>query len=192
MQAGSSARNRLPIPQHLTTGPYRLVVGTTDLLDNQRIPLATGDTVRLVETLKIPPPPDNRVAESMADASFGESIALDGYTLAPTADGLVVTLFWRAIDPPQADYTTFVHVVDAAGEIVAQADAQPLNGRYPTSIWSPGEAIVDERILAGVVQGEYEVYVGWYRWDTLERLPVRSGDVESPDGRLLLGTVDLP
>ena len=183
---------RLSIPEHLPTGAYRLVVGTTCLLTGERIPLSTGETVQLVETLKIPPPPDDRVPESGADATFGESIALDGYTLAPTGDGLVVTVFWRAIDRPQTEYTAFVHVVGASGEIVAQSDAQPLDGRYPTSIWSPGETIVDEHVLDAVAPGEYQVFVGWYRWDTLERLPVRAGDVESKDDRLLLGTVELP
>jgi len=183
---------RLAIPEDLSTGPYQLVVGTTDLLENERIPLSTGETGPLVETLKIPPPPDDRVAESMADARFGESIALDGYTLAPASDGLTVTLFWRTINSPQTDYTTFVHLVDVAGEIVAQSDAQPLDGRYPTSIWSPGEGIVDEHLLAAVPPGEYQVYVGWYRWDTLDRLPIQSDDLESTDGRLLLGTIRVP
>ena len=126
------------------------------------------------------------------EASFGEIITLEGYTLAPAGDGLAVTLFWRAVDSPQVDYTTFVHVVDAAGEIVAQADAQPRQGRYPTSIWSPGELVVDELAVGAIPPGEYQVYVGWYRWDTLERLPVTSGEAESTDGRLLLGPVELP
>ena len=181
----------LPIPDDLPAGPYQLIVGTTDLVQNERIPLSTGASFQLVETLKIPPPPDDRVPESTADISFGDIIALDGYTLAPTADGLKVTLFWRAMDSPQADYTFFVHVVDAAGQIVAQSDAQPLDGQYPTSIWSPDEVIVDERTLA-VPPGEYQIYVGWYRWDTLERLPIMSGEAASTDGRLLLGTLEVP
>ena len=153
----------------------------------------TPETYRqLVETLKIPPPPHGRTPESAAQASFGEIIALEGYTLAPTGDGLAVTLFWRAIDSPSTGYTTFVHVVDAAGEIVAQSDFQPLDGRYPTSIWSPGEAVVDELVLETIPPGPYQVYLGWYRWDTLERLPVVSGEAESTDDRYWLGTVELP
>jgi hypothetical protein len=182
----------LPVPDDLPTGAYHLMVGTTSLLDNERIPLSTGESTQLVETLKIPPPPDDRTPESAAQARFGEIIALEGYTLAPTGDGLAVTLFWRAIDSPSTDYTTFVHVVDAVGEIVAQADAQPLAGRYPTSIWSPGEVVVDELVLETIPPGPYQVYVGWYRWDTLERLPVVSGEAESTDGRLLLGAGELP
>ncbi len=182
----------LPVPDGLPTGAYRLMVGITSLLDNERIPLSTGESTRLVETLKIPPPPDARTPESSAQASFGEIIALEGYTLAPTGDGLAVTLFWRAIDSPSTDYTTFVHVVDAAGEIVAQADAQPLHGRYPTSIWSPGEVVVDELAFEALPPGEYQIYVGWYRWDTLERLPIVSGEAESTDGRYWLGAVELP
>ena len=182
----------LPMPDDLPIGPYQLIVGTTDLLKNERIPLSTGESSKLVETLKNPPPPDDRVPESTVEISFGEIIALDGYTLVPTESGLTAALFWRALDSPQTDYTTFVHVVDAAGEIVAQSDAQPLQGRYPTSIWSPGEVIVDESAFEALPPGEYQIYLGWYRWDTLERLPIMSGEAASTDGRFLLGTVELP
>ena len=181
-----------PIPDDLPPGPYQLIVGTVDLLKDERIALSTGESFQLVETLKLSPPPDERVPESAVDVSFGEIITLDGFTLAPTESGLTVTLFWRAIDSPETDYTTFVHVVDAGGEIVAQSDAQPLSGRYPTSIWSPGEMIVDQLAIEAIPPGEYQIHVGWYQWDTLERLPIMSGEGAATDGRLSLGTVKLP
>jgi len=118
-------------------------------------------------------------------------IQLSGYTLAPTAEGLYVTLFWQAKNVPDADYTVFVHVVDANDTIVAQADAQPLYGQYPTSIWSPGESVVDERGIA-IPAGEYRIFVGLYRWETLERLPAVLDGQRVQDDRLLLGTIKLP
>ena len=182
----------LPIPDDLPPGSYQLTVGITGLLTHERIPLTTGSSFQLVETLKILPPPDDRVPDSTTEISFGGVIALDGYTLSPTPDGLGVTLFWQAIESPETDYTAFVHVVDAAGEIVAQSDAQPLQGRYPTSIWSRGEVVVDEQAFEAIPPGQYQVYVGWYRWDTLELLPVTSGGSGIPDGRYSLGTLTVP
>ena len=94
-----------------------------------------------------------------------DGISLTGYTLTPAGAELRVTLFWKARAAPRADYSTFVHVVNGAGSIVAQADAQPVAGTYPTSIWSAGEIVVDT-IPVPVSSGDYQVYVGLYRWDT--------------------------
>ena len=52
------------------------------------------------------------------------------------------------MESPEDDYTSFVHIVDADDQIVAQADMQPLDGRYPTSVWSPDELIVEERTVS--------------------------------------------
>jgi hypothetical protein len=79
----------------------------------------------------------------------------------------------------------FVHVVNANGEIVAQSDSQPLNGQYPTSIWSPGEIVVDERFIR-LVPGTHRIFVGLYRWDTGERLPAVVDGERAADDRLLL------
>ena len=181
----------LPIPSDLLAGPYRLIVGTFDLTQHRRIPLRTGEDQQVLATLKVALPPDDRIPEITSAVNFGDHIELSGYTLSPTADGLGLTLFWKALDTPAADYTSFVHVVNTAGEIVAQSDAQPLQGQYPTSIWIPGEKVVDDRILT-VPPGAYQVYVGWYRTDTQERLPLVSNEEATADGRYLLGELTLP
>ena len=182
----------LPIPDELPFGPYQLRVGIFDLMRHKPIPLSTGESSQLVEILRIPLPEDSRRPEFLTNVNFGDTIALNGYTLAVAADKLQMTLFWQAIDSLQTDYTTFIHVVDEAGQIVAQSDAQPLNGQYPTSIWSSGEMIVDERTIMAIAPGSYQLYIGWYQWDTLERLEILSDNLNSTDNRFLLGEVTLP
>jgi len=153
--------------------------------------LPTGEDFATVATFKVALPPSTSLPERRLNADFGQMIQLSGYTLAPISEGLSVTLFWQARRVPDADYTIFVHLVDADGDMVAQADAQPLDGQYPTSIWSPGESVVDERRIP-VPAGEYEVFVGLYRWETLERLPALLDGQRLADDRLPLGTVRLP
>ena len=184
----------LSIPDNLAPGPYQLRVGVFDLIARKRIPLLTGEDSQLVKTFKIPLPVDHRIPESSSDINFGNIIALDGYTLTPISDGLKITFFWRSIDAPQADYTTFIHIVDAEDQIVAQMDVQPLHGQYPTSVWSPNELIVDERTVTGIPKGEYRIYIGWYlyREDALEPLPVVSNGSQSTTDRLLLETITVP
>jgi hypothetical protein len=181
----------LPVPDDLRPGAYRLIVGAFDLLQHQRIPLRTGEDTAALETLRIVLPLDSRAPQTPAAATFGDAIELTGYTLTPTADGLALALFWKALAEPPTDFTSFVHIVDAAGEIVAQSDAQPRQGQYPTSIWQPGEVVVDDRSIT-VPPGEYRIYLGWYRTDTLERLPLTSETGSATDDRTLLGVVTLP
>ena len=101
-----------------------------------------------------------------AVAIFEELIRLEGYTLEQTAEGLDLTLFWRALVNGGEDFFHFVHLVKAeTGEIVAQHDSMPRDNSYPTGQWQMGEIIADPaRIeLASVEPGEYLLYVGLYR-----------------------------
>ena len=122
-------------------------------------------------------------AEHAQSAELGESIALTGYEYYPqpvVPGGTVyVTLFWQARAAAAADYTAFVHVLDANGQLVAQSDAMPLGGQYPTRAWQPGDQIGDRHDItlpADLPAGEYRVQVGMYRLDTLERLPATAAD----------------
>jgi hypothetical protein len=181
---------RFDIPTDLSPGPYRLMAGPYDLMHQARIPLLDGQEIATVATVKIALPPSNERPDRSVEASFGRAIALTGYTLSPTSSGLDVTLFWRAQALVPEDYTVFVHLVDHDGRLVAQADAQPLGGRYPTSIWSIDERVIDPHQVPAP-PGEYRVYVGLYLWQTLERLPVSINGRPLPDGQLKLDVVQV-
>lgn len=184
----------LRIPDDLSPGRYELKVGVFDLIGRERIPLVTGEDIHIVKRFKVPLPRDDRVPEVYTGFTFGDLIALSGYTLTPTDDGLKITFFWRAMKAPEVDYTSFVHLVDADGQIVAQEDMQPLGGLYPTSIWSPGELIVEERTFPSIPDGEYRIFIGWYihRDGGWERLPAVSEGSSSADDRAFLDTIRLP
>ncbi|MDE0633243.1 MAG: hypothetical protein OXH73_17190 [Caldilineaceae bacterium] len=184
----------LPIPDDLPPGPYHLNVGIFDVIAHERVPLVTGRDTHLVKTFKIPLPKDDRLPDISTGINFGNIIELSGYSLTPVNGGLKLTLFWRALASPEIDYTSFVHIVDSDGKIVSQSDVEPLDGRYPTSIWSPKEVIVDERIVSSIPDGEYQIYIGWY-WhqeDGWQRLStVAQGGMPATD-HVLLDTIILP
>ncbi|PWH16099.1 MAG: hypothetical protein DDG58_10160 [Ardenticatenia bacterium] len=116
------------------------------------------------------------------NALLGDAIHLLGYsnerrTKRTPGDQYMVTLFWRADTRQAMDYTVFVHLRDATGTTVAQHDGQPLDGDYPTSRWRPGEVVIDPHLVvlpSSLPLGEYTVWVGMYRLDTMERLPLRN------------------
>jgi 4-amino-4-deoxy-L-arabinose transferase-like glycosyltransferase len=95
------------------------------------------------------------------------------FTDAPTLLGMQaanpdkqVTLFWEAEQPVASSLTTFVHLIDRDGQRVAQADKLPGNGSYPTTVWTPGERVIDRAypdLLDPCAGGEtVRVQVGWY------------------------------
>jgi hypothetical protein len=99
---------------------------------------------------------------------------------------LRVSLQWEALRPPDAEYHTYVHLLDPAGDKVAQSDRQPGGVYYPTTLWRPGERLLDEHTLAvpaDAPPGAYRLVAGMYRLasgGTLTALgePVALGEVE--------------
>ena len=85
-------------------------------------------------------------------------------------------LVWQAETQPTADYTVFVHVLNADGTCcVWQADAMPRGGAYPTTRWRPGEVVVDAYEISlpeGAEIRDYEIEVGLYVAETGQRLGV--------------------
>jgi hypothetical protein len=67
-----------------------------------------------------------------------------------------------------------VHLVDASGSIVAQADSIPTlaGGVAPTESRRKGEVIADTHLLTVPDAGSYRLLVGLYDPVTGERLPV--------------------
>lgn len=91
---------------------------------------------------------------------------------------LTVMLQWETIQAPLLDYSLFLHLRDANGQIVAQADGYPRNGSRPTTSWEAGETIVDVwpiRIPSTVPTGDYQLLVGWYDWRSGDRLALSDG-----------------
>jgi hypothetical protein len=119
--------------------------------------------------VKVPAPPARGPATGPV---FGGAIRLRDVAVERGATSLVVRPTWVVEGAPGRDYTVFVHVVDEAGRPVAQGDAPPLGGAYPTSLWEAGERIEDEYEVAAA---SGRVLIGLYRPDTGERLRTEDG-----------------
>jgi hypothetical protein len=170
---------------------------TLSLIDATQRPQDTVATVGhlLVQSM----PCSHEIPEEMValDSLFGTMIRLPGYKLQVEGNELVLDLYWRAEQRMKTDYKIFVHVFDpATGVPVAQDDSMPVRWSYRTTLWGPGESVLDRhRIdLRGVPSGSYGVAVGVYDPATMDRLPVVLAGESQPDGRLVLPreTVSLP
>ncbi len=150
------------------------VVGQTRLGDFS-LPLAVPfEANRPPRSFTLPP------LQHPAAVEFDEEIRLAGYDIEQDGQAVDLTLHWQALQAPAGDYTVFVHLFDpATHEVVAQSDAMPQGGAYPTSWWSPREVIseVVSLPLAGLPRGEYQLAVGLYD-QTMTRLRAIGPDGE--------------
>jgi hypothetical protein len=116
-----------------------------------------------------------------ARASFEGGLDLLDWRLPSSARaGATVegTLRWRATARPARDATVFVQLLGPGGPL-AQWDAQPLRGEYPTSLWPAGEVVEDRFALtlrANTPPGDYPVIAGLYLLPEVRRLPTGGGD----------------
>jgi len=111
--------------------------------------------------------------------NLGDQVELLGYDLSSetVAPGgvLTLTLYWRALAQMDEDYTVFTHILAPDGTMTGQQDAYPLGGTYPTSLWLPGEVVVDTyeiSVRAGAMPGVHRLEVGMYVAETGARLAV--------------------
>ena len=119
-----------------------------------------------------------------AIARFGDGMELLAASLEPgnakSGDKITVKLRWRGAAPMGAGYKVFVHVLDPGGtQVVAQRDAEPQDGKAPTTSWVVGEVIDDDyqvTIPTGTPGGSYPVEIGVYEPKTGDRLRLPNGD----------------
>lgn len=98
-----------------------------------------------------------------------ETVELRGYDLsAPSVQPgqtLAVTLYWQPPQPLTVDYTSYVHVVNEAGALIAQSDHQPGGEYYPSSHWQARETLRDRHMITipqDTPSGVYHLRLGMY------------------------------
>jgi hypothetical protein len=131
-------------------------------------------------------------------ANLGDRVTLLGYAipeLQPKPGGdLRLILRWQAKDEIDRNYKVFVHLVDSSGLPIAQRDSEPVGGSRPTMSWSAGEIITDRVGLLlppGMVSGDYQLLVGMYDPETLERLPLLDDSGQVMTDSVSLGSLQI-
>lgn len=138
------------------------------------------------------------VARQPVEANLGEQVTLESYSLPEKSVGpggnLNLTLVWQPAGEIEANYKVFVHLVDDSGQPVAQRDSEPLGGSRPTTTWNVGETVTDRVGLllpTDLLPGDYELLVGMYDPETLERLPLLDASGQMIGDSISLGSVHI-
>lgn len=129
--------------------------------DVQVLEQQTLGTCTLARVMRPPPEP-----LALVDVAGGP-IRLRSVAVAPTQVGevLSVVLYWEGVSPVAESYTVFMHLVDAAGQMVVQQDNVPVQGLAPTNTWAAGALIRDPYRLplpSTMAAGSYQLLVGFY------------------------------
>jgi hypothetical protein len=131
-------------------------------------------------------------------ADLGGRVTLESYSLpeesAEPGSTLNLTLVWQPTGEIGTNYKVFVHLVDDSGQPLAQRDSEPLGGSRPTTTWSAGEMVTDRVGLLlppELRPGDYELLVGMYDPETLERLPLLDAAGQTVGDSISLGSVQI-
>lgn len=196
---GMSTRDvwTLPLKSDIAPGVYELRMGLYRRSDGAETnswyaDQETGTIIRNkkpvwgaapIAQIKIPlpqPSADELSAATRLNARVGNNFELSRYTLSAdlATRKIHLTLYWQDLTRTSNDYTVFVHVLDAGGKVVAQKDAQPLDGTYPTSIWEAQEIVKDSYDVAipADARGPFSIEIGMYSQPGLQRLPIGNSD----------------
>ncbi len=164
-------RLTLRLPQDWPAGPFDLTLS----VDGAGEAALTVVEVLAVQRAFALPEAASRVGAALSGAASKADIRLAGYELQP-GPTTRLKLYWQSTTPVlDADYTVFVHVLDAVGQIVAQADALPRGGAWPTSLWVQNEVIADDYAF-DLPPGDYALAVGLYDAETGDRLRAGATD----------------
>jgi hypothetical protein len=120
---------------------------------------------------------------------FEDQMRLLGYDLrAEGAAGYRLRLFWMAKRGLPESYTVFAHLRDTPLTAFSQSDQVPRQGSYPTSLWRPGEIVIDDHWLPlpETPPGPLQLVVGVYTPDRRVFVSVEGG---APQAEVVLQTV---
>ncbi|MCS6802032.1 MAG: hypothetical protein RMM58_08850 [Chloroflexota bacterium] len=160
---------RLRLPRDALPGVYQIDIGWYLLADLERLPLNGGPASAFTAARLRVPGPVRPPEEGIA--LFDGRVAL----LEAARAGDSLDLVWQLRQPVWEPIHAFVHVRDAAGQIVRQADGAPLRGNYPFALWSVGETVRERRWI-GEVPLDGTVAVGLY-------IPERGVRLMTADGQ---------
>lgn len=188
---------RLELPDVLLPGAYRLVLIISDLYGTGDLPLADQPDVPDPELwmgwFRVGSPAFPTSASDL-EARPQHLVWQDGIELLsiglptePLAPGsmLPVQFLWTVspsverAQPYARNLSVFVHLVDPQGEIVAQCDRLPFDGRWPTPIWRASESLQDTCEIAvpdTLPAGQYGLRFGFY--DAAGRLRLSDGSAD--------------
>ncbi len=102
---------------------------------------------------------------------FENTMGLRAALVEPLDNGIVVDLWWDIAEAQTNPTTVYVHYL-RNGERISQHDGQPVNNQLPTTLWVPGDLILDRHFLPNTIVDENldRLRIGLYYSSTGENI----------------------
>ncbi len=162
-------------------GQSTFILPATLPTDEYRWELCANDICHLLGPLAIDAPEwsfSQPETEYLLDGpAFGTIGRLVGANFDPQNPSNV-TLVWESLETQPDSYKVFVHLLNSAGELVAQSDSIPAQSGRPTTGWVPNEFVIDQHNLflnGDLPAGEYRLVAGLYNASNSIRQTTESG-----------------
>ncbi len=189
-------RYDLRAPFTLEPGTYPLRLGLRNLSQGgANLHFADGAALLEIGEITIqtpaviePPAAEDLIADINHEIGLAAAVAaargqrraapwVEPIAVAP-GDTVRIRVIWTALSRPADNYKVFVHLTGPDGRVLAQQDAPPMGGAFPTFLWFPkwvpGQSVVDPyRLIVplGAPPGEYRIEIGLYGFTTFQRAP---------------------
>jgi hypothetical protein len=129
-------------------------------------------------------------------ARFQGGVELVGAAVRKVDQGVNVELRWYSTASIPDDYVIFVHYLQDEQRI-AQDDAMPAGGRYPTSLWQIGDLICDNHLIHlpnAPDPNRDQIRLGFYRSGDDQRLDLldHAGNPAGTYLTLPVGAIETP
>jgi hypothetical protein len=118
----------------------------------------------------VPPSIDELEIPRLRQANFDGKLELLGCDLTPVAaergQAVHIVLYWQALTKPQEKYVYSIIFTDEAGQVLDEVFQEPVDGLYPTSLWSEGQVVRDRFDIIlddSLPEGRHRLSVGV--WD---------------------------
>lgn len=141
-------------------------------------------------------PSNPRFDVTRTASTFDGGLVLSDYEVLQQPGAIELLTVWTTGQAVGSDLTVFVHLVDASGTLVAQADGPPRAGFWPTDMWLPGGTVIDVRTVDlpdDLPAGDYRLLAGLYDPLTGARLPAYDAQAQPwPNAAIELAGLRLP
>jgi hypothetical protein len=143
-----------------------------------------GDLTHVVDRQLAPDP-----SFEMPYGDYLRWLNLDWWGDAVPGGVMTVVIYWRVTETPPTTWHSFLQIYNEAGEKIKQADDHRPGGDYlPSSLWRPGNIVVDSFVMPlpdVLPPGGYTLVAGFYDPETGERMadPLPVATLISPSSR---------
>ena len=149
-------RHEIKVNPGTPPGKYHLKLEVYDPVSGQALSRGVGDSLVDLGDIEVVRPdatlsPRSVRPQMSLDVNFGRRLRLVGFDLATRVrrpgDGVPLATYWQALAELGEDYSLWIRLIGADGQLLAEETVSPASAGYPTSRWRAGDVLQGQHRL---------------------------------------------